>query len=154
MLFTLEDMLLGVLIAAVVLLVKSIPLILGRVSLGYLAYWYVQHTDLNTNLDGKLFEDDMEEDPFLPGRRLDTFRNIRNSLKKNTGLYDESIASSFILFLFYLGGYFSNEITFLIIMVIIASVALTALYHWLQKRLYAELNRCILKEIRIEIASK
>lgn len=145
--FTLDDLLLGILIAAVVLLVKSLPLIFARVSFGYLAYWYVQGMTLKTSRYKIFRKKIIEDDYFHMDRKLNIYRSIRNSLKKNVGLYDESLASSFIILLFYLGNYFAQEISSLVIITIISSVIITTFYYWTQNRLYADLNQSILKEI-------
>jgi len=154
LLFTVNDILLGVLIAAVVLMVKSLPMFIARVALGYLTFHWVRERkdpELNVKRDVELLSTHYEKTIDLvvePDNRLAAYKGILDSLKKNVGLYDEAVAAAIILAVFQLAGYFDAEVGPAIAVTVILTLVLSALGYWAQSRLVQAINWSVLLRVR------
>lgn len=154
MLFTMNDMLLGVLIAAVVLLVKSLPMLMARISLGYITHYWIRGrrgSIANARRDVELISSHFERTIDLivePDNRLAAYKGILDSLKKNVGLYDEAVAAALILAFFHLGGYFEAEVEPLIATLVLMTLGLSMAFYWAQVHLVEVLNWEILLRVR------
>ena len=154
MLFTMNDLMLGVLIASVVLMVKSLPMLMARISLGYLTHYWIRGrrgSIANARRDVELISSHFERTIDLivePDNRLAAYKGILDSLKKNVGLYDEAVAASLILALFFLGGYFDADVEPMIAALVLVTLILSAVFYWAQVHLVELLNWEILLRVR------
>ncbi len=134
-----NDMLLGILIAAVVLLVKSVPMLIARIGFAYItSFWMQRRGDETSNCCR----------PDDPDGRLTTYKGALDGLKKNIGLYDEALAAATILAIFLLGGYFEADVEPFITFLVIFTVSASLLLYWMQRRLVESLNWELLRCMR------